>query len=226
MNFEEAHQAFIQHHLLRRRGERRNRLERGHAHAEKLMLQKVWWPLKGNFEHLHPEYEILDWRGYPYYADFAWLPGFIKLLIEVKGYKAHVQDMDRSKYSNELNRETFLYAMGFHVISFSYEDVEKRPDICIRLLRMVMSRYIHLQQPVSLPSLIEKELIRYAIQCAGEIRPIEVREYLDIDYKTAAKMLNTLCSKGWFIPKYGPDGKRVVKYKFALDKLDYLEYIL
>jgi hypothetical protein len=39
-------------------------LERGHAHGEKLFLQNVWWPMFSHFDHLHPEYEVLDWRGY------------------------------------------------------------------------------------------------------------------------------------------------------------------
>ncbi|MFC5450938.1 hypothetical protein [Paenibacillus aestuarii] len=26
-------------------------------------MRHVWYPLQGQFEHLHPEYEVLDWRG-------------------------------------------------------------------------------------------------------------------------------------------------------------------
>ncbi|WP_379156766.1 hypothetical protein [Paenibacillus sp. sgz5001063] len=66
---------------------------------------------------LHPEYEVTDWRGRTYFADFAWMPRYVKLLIEIKGYASHVRDMDRQKYCSELNRETFLFAMGYHVIS-------------------------------------------------------------------------------------------------------------
>ncbi|SDN59858.1 hypothetical protein SAMN04487897_103290 [Paenibacillus sp. yr247] len=81
---------YIHYHLKRRTGERRGRLERGHRHGESLFLSNVWWPLWGSFEALHPEYEVLDWRG-------------------------------------RLNRETFLHAMGYHVISFAYDDVNQRP---------------------------------------------------------------------------------------------------
>lgn len=31
--------------------------------------------------------------------------------------------------------------MGYQVISFAYEDVANRPEICIMLLRIVISRY-------------------------------------------------------------------------------------
>jgi hypothetical protein len=28
-----------------------------------LFCRNVWWPLQGNFIDLHPEFEVLDWRG-------------------------------------------------------------------------------------------------------------------------------------------------------------------
>ncbi|WP_235886265.1 hypothetical protein [Paenibacillus cymbidii] len=105
MDFQTAHEAFIGAHLERRSGERKGRLERGHDHGEKLFLQQVWWLVKGDFEHLHPEYELQDWMGRSYFADFAWLPpGWIRLLIEIKGFSSHVRDMDRHKFCRELNR--------------------------------------------------------------------------------------------------------------------------
>jgi hypothetical protein len=58
VRFEEAHAKFIQSHLDRRTGERRDRLERGHSHGERLFLENEWWPLYGNFNQLHPECEV------------------------------------------------------------------------------------------------------------------------------------------------------------------------
>ncbi|WP_438351203.1 hypothetical protein ACP8HI_11500 [Paenibacillus sp. FA6] len=108
MNFDKAHAVYIQYHLDKRMGERRGRLKRGHREAEKLFCHNIWWPLLGNFDHLHPEFEILDWRGLSYFCDFVWLTQGVKLVIEIKGFGPHVRDMDRKKYCNELNRETFL----------------------------------------------------------------------------------------------------------------------
>ncbi len=112
MNFEHMHALWMQSHLNQRTGERRGRLERGHREAERLFCHQVWWELRGNFDELHPEFEVLDWRGRSYFCDFAWLTKFMKLIIEIKGYGPHVRDMDRQKYCNELNRETFLAANG------------------------------------------------------------------------------------------------------------------
>ncbi|MGM0884537.1 MAG: hypothetical protein ACQEXQ_26300 [Bacillota bacterium] len=223
MTFEEEHAAFIRYHLDNRTGERRGRLERGHRHGESLFLRNVWWPLRGCFEDLHPEYEVLDWRGRSYFADFAWLPGFVKLLFEIKGYAAHVQDMDRNKYCNELNRETFLHAMGYHVVSFAYDDVEQRPELCITLLRMVLSRYQPNQTPVSRALLAEKEIIRLAIQLAQPIRPKDVVHHFKIDQKTAVLMLKKLSTKGWLHPLVRGNGERIVRYELARGVLDYFD---
>ena len=62
MEFEKAHQLLLEQHLSVRAGERRGRLIRGHQYAEKLLLQNIWWPLFGNLDHLHPEYEVYDWN--------------------------------------------------------------------------------------------------------------------------------------------------------------------
>jgi hypothetical protein len=58
LDFEWLYASFIANHAALRSGERKGRLLRGHAYAEKLFLQQVWAPLFGNFDNLHPEYEI------------------------------------------------------------------------------------------------------------------------------------------------------------------------
>ncbi|PYI56366.1 hypothetical protein [Paenibacillus flagellatus] len=223
MTFEEAHDAFIRRHLNERTGERRGRLERGHRHGETLFLRNVWWPLFNRFDNLHPEYEVLDWRGRSYFADFAWLPGFVRLIVEIKGYASHIRDMDRHKFCGELNRETFLYAMGYHVISFAYDDVEQRPDLCVTLLRMATNRHLPARSPVSRASFAEKEIVRLAIRAARPIRPKDVELHFEIDPKTAVLMLQKLVAKGWLQPSLRGKGERVVRYELTPGVWDALD---
>ncbi len=213
MNFEQAHAAFIRHHLQSRSGERRGRLERGHREAEKLFCRNVWWPLLGNFNKLHPEFEVLDWRGLSYFCDFAWITSCVKLIIEIKGFGPHVRDMDRQKYCNELNRETFLSAMGFQVISFAYDDVAHRPELCTTLLRMVLGRYQPEASPVMLKDVAEREIIRLACMLARPLRPIDVETHLSINHRTAVTKLQSLCANGWLTAVTGAEGKHVVRYE-------------
>jgi hypothetical protein len=215
MKFKESHETFIHFHLERRSGERKGRLERGHQHGEQLFLQNVWWPLQGSFYNLHPEYEVLDWRGRSYFADFAYKPGNLKFIFEIKGYGPHVQDMDRKRYCDELNRELFLQALGFRVISLAYDDVAQRPDTCITLLRMLLSRYSPYQSPINQTILIEKEVIRLAMQLARPIRPIDVSQHFAINHRTAIRYLQVLCTKGWMHPLSTKQKIKVTQYELA-----------
>jgi hypothetical protein len=224
VKFEEAHEAFIRSHLERRSGERKGRLERGHHHGEALFLKNVWYPLHGHFDHLHPEYEVLDWRGRSYFGDFAYLPGNLKFIIEIKVFGPHVQEMDRKRYCDELNREVFLQALGFRVVSFSYDDVAQRPDVCITLLRMLFSRYQPLLLPVSRTSLAEKEVVRLALQLARPIRPMDVKEHFDVNYRTAMRLLQGLCAKELLYPVVSGRGIKVRHYQLnskIWDRLDF-----
>jgi predicted DNA-binding transcriptional regulator len=219
-DFETEHAKWLNHHLDRRTGERRLRLEMGHAHAEKLFLKNVWWPIRGNFDDLHPEYEVLDWRRRPYFADFMWTPGLVRLNLEVKGWGPHVRDADRRSYSDELNRETFMYGMGIHTISFAYHDVENRPDVCRQLLRMVLNNLEAAKSP-SHAVLLEKELVKLMVFQAAPIRPAEIAKHLDIDRRTAIKMLRTLCDKGWLKPVARGNSGRQMAYELDRRALEF-----
>ncbi|WP_321166669.1 hypothetical protein [Paenibacillus sp. Soil787] len=138
MPFELAHQSFIEKHHARRSGERKGRLIRGHNYAEKMLLQQVWWPIFGNFDNLHPEYEIYDWNRKSQFLDFAFLTPFGRFGIECDGYQSHIKDMDREKFSYALNRDTFLTGMGWTMIHFSFDDIQSRPEVCRMLLQLVI----------------------------------------------------------------------------------------
>src|SRR5690554_854453 len=220
MNFEETHETFISSHIQQRTGERKGRLERGHLHGEKLFTKNVWWPMKGNFDDLHPEYEVLDWRGRSYFGDFAYIQKYLKLIIEIKGYNAHVKEMDRQRYSNELNRELFMQITGFRIISFTYDDVSTRPELCITLLRSLLSRYHPEISPITKVALTEKEIIRLAIYLARPIRPVDVVKHLAVNRRTAVSILQSLCTKGWMLPLQRGQGARVLYYELVHGVVD------
>lgn len=73
MGFQEEHELWVNGHLKRRKGECLDALKRGHGYGNRLFVEQIWWPLAGHFQGLHPEYEVKDWRGRAYYADFMWM---------------------------------------------------------------------------------------------------------------------------------------------------------
>ena len=187
-------------------------------------MRNVWWPLFGHLEGLHPEYEVMDWRGRSYYADYAFLPEprVVNLLLEIKGFTSHVKEMDRFKFCYELNRETFLQAMGYQVVSLAYDDVAQRPDLCIMLLRMVISRYEPRGVPVNRVELVEREILRLTVHLAGYIRPKDVEDHLLMNKRTAISVLHRLTHKGLLIPCYTGQGERVRQYALVGNVTDYL----
>lgn len=224
MEFEQAYEAFMESHIAKRTGERRGRLMSRNFHAEKLFLKNIWWVLKGNLDDLHPEYEILDWRGRPYYADLAWrTPWNFILLLEIKGFAPHVRDLDRTGFDNETSREAFLQGIGYRILSFSYDNVAQKPDLCITLLRIFVSQFESAAKPVAATDLLEKEIMRLAFKLARPFRPIDMTRQLQINYRTAKKRIGNMVAKELIAPVPRGQGKREVSFKLTEKAYRYLD---
>lgn len=200
MNFETVHQEFIQHHLDIRSGERKGRLLRGHKYGEKLLLQNVWWPLFGSFDHLHPEYEIFDWNRKSQFLDLAFLPPYGRFGLECDGFQTHVRDMDQEKFSYSLNRDTFLTGMGWTIIHFSFDDVKSRPEICRKLLQLVIAPYLVRSRKGPSLSADEKEVLRLIWNLGRPVRPKDIINFYEVNFRTARKWLQGLVEKGILRP--------------------------
>jgi hypothetical protein len=200
VDFERAHQQFIQYHMGRRTGERKGRLNRGNRYGETLFLKNVWWPMFGNFEHLHPEYEVYDWKRKSQFIDYAYFPRFGNIGIECDGFQTHVKDMDRDKFSYALNRDTFLTGMGWRMVHFSVDDIRDHPEMCRSLLQLVISRHTLNESSIQPLKLIEREILILAIHLARYIQPKDVIEHFEVDFRTARKWLRSLVEKEWLEP--------------------------
>lgn len=157
----------------------------------------------------------MDWRGRSYFADFAYLAGNLKFLWEIKGFGPHVRDMDRKRYCDEINRELFLQALGFRVVSFAYDDVAHRPELCITLLRMLLGRFQPGVPPVDRAVLAEQEVIRLAYSLARLVRPIDIAKHFKVNHRTAVRLLQTVCAKGWLRPVRRGKETKVLGYELV-----------
>lgn len=217
--FEQAHEHWLSQHASLRSGERKGRLLRGHQHAEKLFLQQVWWPLFQNLEQLHPEYEVTDWNRKSHFIDFAFIAAFGRFGLECDGYQSHIVDMDRERFSHALNRDNYLTAMGWKMLHFSYDDVQKRPDICRMLLKLALSPYLLRTHQAKL-SLEAKEVLRYALSMSRPIRGKEVAEAFQVNYRTARNWLHELTEGGMLRPLVR--GKHVHFYELTSGAAEHL----
>ncbi|OMF37800.1 hypothetical protein BK133_04520 [Paenibacillus sp. FSL H8-0548] len=199
-DFEQSYNEFIEYHELCRNGERRGRLLRGHGFAEKLLLQNVWWPLFGTFRNLHPEYEIYDWNRKSQFLDFAFLPEFGQFGIECDGFQSHIKDMDREKHSYAVNRENFLTGMGWRMLHFTFDDVQRRPEICRMLLQMALAPHLIRSEFDHQITYKEREVLQIAWSLGRKIRPKDVQDHLQINFRTARSRLLSLVQKQLLLP--------------------------
>lgn len=213
--FEAAHELYLRYHLEARSGERRGRLERGHQYAEKLFLQNVWWPLLGSFDHLHPEYEVHDWNRRSQFLDFAFITkNGARIGIECDGFQSHIKDMDRERFCYALNRDSFLTGMGWKMLHFPFDDIQRRPEICRMLLQlslgplMIGTSNTTLRTPLS-PE--EKDVLRMAWSLGRGIRPKDLRDKYGFCHRKAREVLQQLVRH--HLLRAVSDGKYVCKYE-------------
>ncbi|QGG57346.1 hypothetical protein [Paenibacillus sp. B01] len=216
--FQSAHALWLQKHVQSRSGERKDRLLRGHGHGEKLFLERVWWPMFGHFDGLHPEYEVRDWRGSPSFLDFVWFRGAYRLNFEIKGYGPHVQQSDRTKYTRELLREMNLYGLGYRTVSVPYDALASEPQLVQSLLQAILSRLDLSSGSERRFSPIEAGLLQVARRTDGYLYPHRAAEQLGIHTKTAQRYMRKLAAEGWLVPVQ--KGTRVCRYRLPAWKDD------
>ena len=66
----------------------------------------------------------------------------------------------------------------------------------------------------------EREVVKLGCMLARPIRPKDISEHLLVDFRTARRMLNKLCDKGWFTPIV--NGTQIRQYQLNTELLKYL----
>ncbi|MCA1038579.1 BlaI/MecI/CopY family transcriptional regulator [Bacillus infantis] len=211
MGFEEEYQAFLHDHLQARTGERLRRLEEGHKHAEMLFLKQVWWPVFYQFNYLHPEYEIDDYKDGKRYLDFAYIRPGIQVCLEVDGYGPHLKNTSRWQFSDNLERQNQLVIDRWTVIRFSFDQVKENPRRCQQVVQQVIGRWLGDELDQTSLSFLEKEVLRLVIRKGEDISPKEVEKYLKLSAKTVKKVLSQLVEKKMLIPASGT--QRIRSYR-------------
>jgi hypothetical protein len=212
MSFESAYRSFVDEQLKDREGESKRRLMKGSGHAEKLFLEKVWWPSFGNFHYLYPEFEVLDFKDGYRYLDFAYIRANFRACFEIDGYGSHWRDTDRRQFADHLYRQNHLIIDGWRVIRFSYDDVLEHPRRCQQMIQQLIGRWLgEVETKVEL-TYVEREIFRMAVKSMKPITPGEVGTHLGVCSRTAQKLLRQLLDKQVF-SKVGESSRRIRAYQ-------------
>jgi hypothetical protein len=203
MRFEIAHEEFLKYHMKGRTGENLRRFKEGHGHANKMFLEKVWWPSFDHFDHLYPEYEVDDFKDGKRYLDFAYLRPPFQVCIEIDGFGPHWQDLNRWKFADNLIRQNHLVIDGWKVLRFSYDDVKDHPRRCQQIVQQLIGRWLVEEPPNQKLNYIEREVIRIAMRKGAPITIGNVASHLGVGNKKAKTLLGSLVEKKWIIPLSG-----------------------
>jgi hypothetical protein len=211
------HEKWILEHVKRRSGSRLDGLKRGHGYGNKFFAENIWWRLFGHFKNLHPEYEILDYRGLPFYADFMWIMGMIRIVFEIQDFSSHVEHMDRPGYRRELNRGLFMQSLQIIIVYISLDELKENPDYVRSMVRVILSPYINKEDIGDKPSnynKFEKELLRFAARRNRIVRPAIAARELEVSRATILKYSKRLSQKGKLRPIPCGVSNRVTSYEY------------
>jgi len=203
MGFEEEYRIFLEGHVKSQIGERQRRLMTGDFHAEKLFLENVWWPLFHNFQYLHPEYEIRDFKDGQRYLDFAYLRPMIKLCFEMDGYGPHLKQITRWQFNDQLERQNHLVLDGWTVIRFSYDQIKEHPRQCQQMTEQIIAKLSGHGFGFLELSIMEREVVRFALSRGDTFSPREIGQLLGLSFKTVKKLLTGMVEKKVIKPTQG-----------------------
>jgi hypothetical protein len=220
MSFEHAVETWINQHLRVRKGERHRRLVKGLGYAEKYFLENVWFPLFGQLDHLHPEYEVTDFKDSFRYIDFVYVHQWLRLAIEIDPFGTHHRDMSRDEFSDERDRQNDLIIDGWKVIRFSLDRIRNNPRACQRRIQNLIGKYLIEWQRLKELSIEEREIIRLGHRVGRAIKAQDIKEWLHVSSPSAKKLLSGLVRKGELQPASGT--QRITSFRLVSNQFDCL----
>ena len=203
--------------MIKRQGERKDALRRGHGYGNRMFVEKVWWDLMGHFAALHPEYEVRDSRGRLYFVDFMWILGGHFFVFEIMDYGSHGQD--RTKFRMDLNRGLFLQSQGYHYIEVSLDELKENPSFILTMLRIILAPYLAVTtgQSGSVThkfEKVERQLMRLAVRDHRVVRPSKAARELELHTNTVIKYCRNLVNKGKFRAVSSGSSGRICRYEY------------
>ncbi|WP_217596022.1 DNA-binding response regulator [Cohnella sp. GbtcB17] len=208
--FQKAYDEWMSRVIRHSQGERKRRLMEMDTYNERLLLEKHWWPALGSFDHLHPEWEVSDFKDGQRFVDFAYMPFGLHrgLILEADAYGTHLRDVSRFRFGDNLERQNHLLMDGWHMLRFSRDDLLEKPKRCQQTLLAALSVWGYGGgSGVSQLTLYERAILHWIGRHISEIKPVEVMAALKIGFLQASGSLQSLESKGYLKSNRSPQGK-------------------
>ncbi|MFE0555713.1 transcriptional regulator [Paenibacillus sp. NPDC058910] len=190
--FDQQYELWMHTNILNERNPRRLEiLHKGLGHGTVEFLRSVWFPTIGNFNDLHPEWEVRDFGNGYRYLDLAYMPGDARGGIEIQGYGPHARDLDVRRFKDLCRRHCLLALDGWTFLPIAYPSIVDEPKQCQQLILSFVGRFVASDVPSSL-SWLEAEAVRFARRLLRPITPLELANHLRVSDRHTRRLLHKL----------------------------------
>lgn len=190
--FDQQYELWMHTNILNERNPRRLEiLHKGLGHGTVEFLRSVWFPTIGNFNDLHPEWEVRDFGNGYRYLDLAYMPGDARGGIEIQGYGPHARDLDVRRFKDLCRRHCLLALDGWTFLPIAYPSIVDEPKQCQQLILSFVGRFVASDVPASL-SWLEAEAVRFARRLLRPITPLELANHLRVSDRHTRRLLHKL----------------------------------
>ncbi len=211
--FDHAHQRWMQEHIRAAKGERKRKLLEGLSFAENLFVRQ-WWEAFGNFDHLHPQYEVRDFKDGVRFIDFAYIHAGVRLCIEIDPFGTHApRNLSRWDYDDGLDRHNDLVLDEWRVLRFSLDQLKEKPRKCQQKLQQCLGKWGAVRDP-SLPQHpIDQAIVNLLRTTDNALSSSDIARILGWSNSTIARRLRQLLSLQ-YVTADSEGQIRKTKYRF------------
>jgi hypothetical protein len=190
--FDQQYELWMHTNILNEKNPRRLEiLHKGLGHGTVEFLRSVWFPAIGNFNDLHPEWEVRDFSNGYRYLDLAYMPGGTRGGIEIQGYGPHARDLDVRRFKDLCRRHCLLALDGWTFLPIAYPSIVDEPKQCQQLILSFVGKFVASDVPASL-SWLEAEAVRFARRLLRPITPLELANHLRVSDRHTRRLLHKL----------------------------------
>ena len=190
MAYEEEFYQILEGQIQTATGQRLERLKKDKT-GERRLFCEVLRPVLPQLDDLILEYEMTSIVGAKIYFDmfiprYFWAP-------ECVGYVPHVQNVTRERFDFEQLRIQTMAIKGIKYIPFTWDQLDKKPDQCRRVMYELIGRFSTNNKSRFLElSLYEKEIIKYALYLNRPFNLQSVSECTRLKDDACRKLLRNL----------------------------------
>jgi len=171
-----------------------------HGEGERKLLIEIVWPVRKSFKGLTLEKEIVTLTGAKAYIDA--FDEAVSFGLEAEGFSFHAGNITRARFDFEKNKVRSMAALGIRYIPFTYDEMDKKPEVCRRALFELYGRHGANAQSVTYISAtpFERELIRYVLWLGRPFYMKDVRVCLRKGPEACRGVLREMMAKGLVQP--------------------------